>query len=169
MVSYPPLVVAVADLELSGARIEGAATFADLDIPEDDRVRLPYPLHYALHVAPVQAGILATGRLDAVVRVQCDRCLEPVDVPLSVPDVCHHFEEVTALVVDLTEHVREDILLVFPHGCLCREECRGLCPECGGNLNDTACDCRRVDDEATPWDALDGLDLSPAEPDENRP
>jgi uncharacterized protein len=44
--------------------------------------------------------------------------------------------------VDLTPLVREQVLLALTDPPLCREDCRGLCPQCGANLNEKACDCR---------------------------
>jgi uncharacterized protein len=44
--------------------------------------------------------------------------------------------------VDLTPLVREQVLLALTDRPLCREDCRGLCPQCGANLNESACGCR---------------------------
>jgi len=45
-----------------------------------------------------------------------------------------------------------------PQFTLCREECRGLCPQCGTNLNDGACEC--VPEQASsPWDALKNVEF----------
>ncbi len=43
--------------------------------------------------------------------------------------------------VDLDDLVREQILLALPTRQLCRDDCKGLCPTCGANLNQTTCDC----------------------------
>ena len=56
-------------------------------------------------------------------------------------------------VVDLRPMIREELLLVVPEFPVCREDCRGLCPRCGTNLNESECDCRSA--EADPrWEAL---------------
>jgi uncharacterized protein len=44
--------------------------------------------------------------------------------------------------VDLTPLIREQMLLALTERPLCREDCRGLCPHCGANLNESDCDCR---------------------------
>jgi len=61
--------------------------------------------------------------------------------------------------VDLDELVREQILLALPSRRLCREECKGLCPTCGADLNAGRCACeqREVDPR---WSALADLDKS---------
>jgi uncharacterized protein len=58
--------------------------------------------------------------------------------------------------LDLNELAREQILLSLPEQMFCREDCRGLCPACGKDLNDGECDCGS--DEIDPrWAALKGL------------
>ena len=47
---------------------------------------------------------------------------------------------------DLDELVREDILLSLPTKILCREDCKGICPYCGANLNEKQCDCKKPAD-----------------------
>ena len=44
---------------------------------------------------------------------------------------------------DLDSLVREDILLSLPTKILCREDCKGICPYCGTNLNEKQCDCKK--------------------------
>ena len=55
--------------------------------------------------------------------------------------------------IDLREPLREQLLLHLPEYVACREECRGLCPHCGANRNETECGC--VSERLPgPWDAL---------------
>ena len=68
--------------------------------------------------------------------------------------------------LDLTDDVREDILLSLPLKFLCQEDCRGLCPHCGQNLNEGTCSCQELDQEISaeeqeenPWSQLDKLKL----------
>lgn len=95
------------------------------------------------------------GRLRATVRGECRRCLTEVEAPLEVPvdvvfspdpdaaddpGVYRLADPLTA--VDVTEMVREELLLAAPAFVLCREDCAGLCPRCGADLNLGACDCQ---------------------------
>jgi uncharacterized protein len=106
-------------------------------------------------------GILVQGRLRAQMQVDCARCLEPVAVPLevSVEEVFSPTidiltgksitpeEEDRALwidehhILDLSEVVRQDVLLAAPISVMCRTDCRGLCPNCGQDLNQGKCGC----------------------------
>ena len=51
--------------------------------------------------------------------------------------------------LDLGAELRDEILLAMPISPLCREGCKGLCPVCGGNRNNLACDCEEKQRQAT--------------------
>jgi uncharacterized protein len=102
-----------------------------------------------------------SGRALTKLRVDCSRCVEPFDVPVEAAfDLRYvpHAENAgdgeievgeddlaTAFyregMVDLIELLREQFVLALPMKPLCEEACKGLCPECGANLNKTQCDC----------------------------
>ena len=106
-------------------------------------------------------GILARGKLNTEVEVTCSRCLisfhcpltlnieeeyfPTTDVvsgaPLSLPEepCCFTIDE--HHILDLTEAIRQYALLAIPMKPLCREDCAGLCPHCGHNLNLGPCHC----------------------------
>jgi len=116
------------------------------------------------------------GVISAEVSLACTRCLEPISKHLEIP--CHAVfvdadkEDTNAeaeiadelldesLVpdgkIDMAEVVREQILLATPEQVFCREDCKGLCPQCGANLNLIDCNC--ADDDTDPrWAALKSL------------
>jgi uncharacterized protein len=120
-------------------------------------------------------GVLVQGDLTGQATLPCARCLEPVVVPLNVAleeifvstidlvtgQTVMPEEEDRALwidehhILDLTEVLRQDVLLAAPLHVLCRDECRGLCPICGQNLNDGLCACQPEPDPR--WAALTAL------------
>lgn len=104
--------------------------------------------------------VVVSGRLDATVRLACGRCLEPlvarvepgVDVHLvPVPSVRQGETELRPDdlevdfyregILDLGALLRSETDLALPMKPLCRADCRGLCPGCGGNRNVTDCRC----------------------------
>jgi uncharacterized protein len=121
------------------------------------------------------AGVLVRGRFRGEANVSCARCLEPVSVPLDVeleevyePTIDmltgrprDPEEEDRALwidehhILDLTEVLRQDVLLALPLNAVCREDCLGLCPTCGANLNEETCDCHPEPDPR--WGPLTDL------------
>jgi uncharacterized protein len=105
----------------------------------------------------------------------CARCVEPVPTPLSgnfdlifrpqaadadpgersiTPDETEigYYEESG---LSLEDVVREQVLLSLPSRTLCKEDCKGLCPRCGQNLNLGTCNCNSTSDPR--WNALAGL------------
>ena len=100
------------------------------------------------------AGVVALAYTASFrLRVPCDRCLEPFE-----RDYSYSFEEILVLEeseehdeyiaapgarLDLDELCLSDLLLSLPYKQLCGlgEDCKGLCPRCGANLNHTSCGC----------------------------
>ncbi len=106
-------------------------------------------------------GILAKGTLHTEVEVICSRCLSLFSCPLAlnieeeyfptvdvvsgawlpVPDETGCFTIDEHHILDLTEAISQYVLLAIPMKPLCGEDCAGLCPNCGHNLNYGPCDC----------------------------
>lgn len=69
--------------------------------------------------------------------------------------------------VDITDDVREAVLLALPVNPRCRPDCRGLCPQCGANRNEKPCGCP-AEAEPGPWSALNALNLGAPKKARNR-
>lgn len=116
------------------------------------------------------------GRLVTTVEAPCDRCLSEVsfpieaafdvfyapietltpaeEVPLTPKDLAYGFYRDNLLDVDGL--VREQIFLALPFRWLCHPDCRGLCPQCGADLNQEMCSCAE-DTVALYWSVLQDL------------
>ncbi len=141
---------------------------ADDPMWEGSDVNLVEPLKVDLTARSVGDGVLLRGRLRATVQRECRRCLagvrQTVDdtVDMLFAPIGEDEDELGGEVyplpargqeLDVTDAVREQLLLRAPQYALCDEACRGLCPQCGTNLNEGSCDC--VSEAApSPWDAL---------------
>jgi uncharacterized protein len=108
--------------------------------------------------------VLVRGELSGALRLTCSRCLEPYgakaqagfDLLLVPAPEAHaaHGEELTpedldldyysGETVDLESLLKEQIILMVPLKPLCAEDCRGLCPRCGANLNRESCSCLEI-------------------------
>jgi uncharacterized protein len=98
-------------------------------------------------------GLMAEGQLDTAFDSECVRCLESFSLPLTVQidDLTFALPQAPSKVSEyrISEHgwiyadeaLREQIVLNVPLGVPCRPDCRGLCSQCGQNLNDGTCDC----------------------------
>jgi len=118
-------------------------------------------------------GILADVTLETTLPAECSRCLEDtsslvrtqfheefvptVDVRTGaalLPDPqSEAFPIDDSHILDLSEPIRQHVLMDTPLRPLCREDCRGLCPACGQNLNDGRCECE-PELEGSPFAAL---------------
>ncbi len=105
--------------------------------------------------------IYLTGSISTEAETVCSRCLEPIHIPVQT-EVATKYVEPEELEdeyelhesdidteffsenkVDITHSVHDQILLAIPMVCLCKEDCQGLCPKCGKNLNLGACGCAK--------------------------
>ena len=155
------LTISLVGIPPDGRDVEGAVSLSALLADwHDPRIQCPGELAYRLHVSPVRGGVLVQGSAVATLSGRCDRCLEPFPVPIGVSDICHFFPTPQGEELDLTADVREDTLLAFPNRLVCREDCRGLCPICGQDLNVKDCGCRSRQQAGDVWSGLEGLDLS---------
>ena len=153
--------------------LDGTESAEILDLPVDADPPLAAAGDITYHLSAVMAGadLIVTGSASVPLATVCARCLDDIRVPITVKDLCFHFEKVRDLEVDLTDDVREELLLAVPSCFYCSPDCKGICPVCGANLNHASCDCDRTPSEPgpdpaapSPWDQLDALNLAPEKP-----
>jgi uncharacterized protein len=146
----------------------------DADVPVDDPLWEPLPWRFAepvelrLDVQLAGRDVVVRGDVHGLAELSCRRCLVAVPYEVNeelifvyrsgVAPVEAEAEEVYPLPeksreVDLTQAVREHVLLSVPEFVSCDDACRGFCPRCGTNLNETTCECR-TEDEDPRWAAL---------------
>jgi uncharacterized protein len=121
-------------LDKGVVRLEGGLTPAELELEGlDELVRVEGLVKYDLGAEKLEKSILARGYVGLKLRCECARCLKPFTRVLELKDWTCHLElegddrtAVTNDCVDLTPHLREDILLEFPQHPLCKAECGGL-------------------------------------------
>ncbi len=160
-------------IDLAAARegpVETSATIAKDDpLIVGSGLTLATPLAVTGRFTTAGAGrYYWQAKLATVVRSECRRCLAPVDVPLSqslglvfvgeedaARDEDSYLVPRRASTLDLADAVREELLLAVPQFVECRQDCRGLCPRCGADLNAGPCGCQREIDPR--WEALTKL------------
>jgi uncharacterized protein len=118
----------------------------------------------------IDGGIEVTADIRAPWRGECRRCLRPLEGELRCevrelyrarteregPDADEETYPLEGDHLDLRSLVRDAVLLELPLAPLCRQDCLGLCPRCGADLNQGQCDCAPVAADGR-WSALDGL------------
>ncbi|MCK8601916.1 YceD family protein [Desulfoferrobacter suflitae] len=132
--------------------------------PDDPfAMELVRPVNVDLEIHKRPDHIRIIGSIESILRLTCHRCLddfqwllrEQVDVFLvedkNLPQDEEKELEVDELeyeffdgeIIELDQLVAEQIFLALPYKVLCSESCKGLCQNCGANLNQAACSCRR--------------------------
>ena len=121
-----------------------------------DNDLLPYPnatlsnVELKLQVTFVKPNVRVVGEIVCHVDGFCDKCLGEVSTQITLPFDQIFFKESSVEVdayvytdsrLDLTKAICDEIVLSLPSSLLCKEDCKGLCPKCGVNLNEQQCDC----------------------------
>ncbi len=130
-------------------------TLGDLGIEDlgDPAIRLDVNLGSS----PVASGFRLQGAVRGSLELTCDRCLDALALSVSgTVDFLIASEAGTAEIaasgptivlapsadsLDLVEQLRDALYLELPQKALCREDCKGLCPDCGQNWNHAECSC----------------------------
>jgi len=102
---------------------------------------------FVLARADVQRGInCLSARLALQVKAKavCSRCLSEFQISLDKETDLNFPLDKTTSVIDITDDIREAIMLDYPIKPLCKPGCLGLCPVCGTNLNEKKCGCKFV-------------------------
>lgn len=136
----------------------------DIELSESialDTVKTASPLHADLNIRIIGSELLVNGRMEGDVELQCSRCLNTyaarVESAVNVvyePSSTVNKEEHHKLksdeldigfykndTLDTDDVLVEQLLLNLPMKPLCSPGCKGICPECGADLNATSCNC----------------------------
>ncbi len=147
--------VHVLQIPLDGEHYEGEVPGAVLGL-DDENTRSTGSIRYALDVGVSDGGLWARGTLSAPVECRCVRCLEKFHRTLDVPDFAFQVELEGREMVDLTEHIREDILLALPAHPHCDWDGKKACK---ANFSTKQSVAEPLDDTRDAWKQLDKLKL----------
>ena len=156
--------VELASLERQGGKFAHDYQPGELELNEA-RVTVVAPPRVAGRIQQSDSKVAVKGEVSAELQLECDRCLKSLFIPVTgafeveyvTPDIYRAGEAAELLdedlslsvfdgeVVDIDELVREQLLLALPAQVLCREECKGLCPECGADRNLADCKCQEAE------------------------
>jgi uncharacterized protein len=118
------------------------------------------PIRYELFAQVVSSELIVKGIVAADIRLECGRCVEFFSTTVTDDDFLQGYDISGGVeTVDVTGDIREAVLLSVPHYPVCQPDCKGLCPQCGRNLNTGSCACRPASPGGR-WGALDGLKLT---------
>ncbi len=130
-----------------------------LELSQDNFTAPDGNINYEFVAEKIGDEVLIRGIVSIPFLFRCSRCNDIFKRELKIEDftrTCHI--SMDSEIIDLTDDVREDILLALPSYWVCSEECRGLCFQCGANLNKTNCKCERRNNNNI-WDVLNKLNI----------
>ena len=158
--------VSVSELLADRDGVRVLAFAEPLPAPSED-IAFVGPVAGEIRLAGTAGGVSLRGRVRAAATCTCGACLRRFDLPLTVevaedygprtgePEEADAERELTARdflvpveqgdTIDVTEVVRQHVLLALPLAPRCRDDCPGLCPRCGADLNNGLCGCAADD------------------------
>lgn len=153
--------ISLSDISDEGLHIHTHMSPGWLDnIPElqsgEEGTRLASDIDVDIVLTKSLREVTVLGNLSFSIEAPCSRCLEtvkldlrpdirlmlsPADKVIDVDDIDH--ETYRGDEVDLDDYLRGQIAISLPVKVICSEDCKGLCPNCGTNLNRETCDCEK--------------------------
>jgi len=137
-----------------GAPVQFVGTGDELGL---EAVKVPVKhLEISCHLAEAEEGFFLTCESIGELELACHRCLTKFEYHLDTESSAlivfekrAEFEDEEGIIeadphapeIDITKLISDSILLDIPYKVLCTEDCQGLCPQCGTNLNESTCDC----------------------------
>ncbi len=122
---------------------------------ELEKEKCPNRLEIEFKASLVSGEVLVTGTVKGELELECSSCNENVSYPIDLKieqSFPGNVEE-----IDLEEEIRQLITVNLPVKVLCKESCKGLCPQCGKNLNTGKCECPAVPPLDNRWERLKDL------------
>ena len=132
--------IIVRDISPKGLELSEEVEASSLGLLPDD-LKFISPIKIRAQISRVEDTILACTHVQACYSFFCSRCLESVETDRRQKfDFAYRIENGLDS-IDLSEDIRQEIILTAPTRILCDKNCKGICPQCGANLNKETCKC----------------------------
>lgn len=158
-----------------GLELDSTIEPAAFVLEEDrDHIRMLEDVHFKGKIAKSGTDAYLTGCVSVLVELSCSRCLDKFAFPLQCQVEVHYIRRPDSLAeevelgreeldetvyegeeIDIVPEIRDHLLLALPLKPLCKEDCSGMCPSCGANLNFERCECAE-ERENHPFGVLKG-------------
>lgn len=113
---------------------------SSLDL-ETEQVHFTEGLNVNAHIEKDRDILTVNCNVKSTKRQICSRCLSEFDTPLE-KDMNFIYKLSGEYTIELDDKIKDEIILDYPIKILCRPDCKGLCPQCGKNLNEGPCGCK---------------------------
>lgn len=151
------MLIEISKIPPEGLHFVGSEDPSILELDAEENISLQGPVQYELFVEIANKTLVVTGKISLEIAIACSRCTDLFPITIQDAEFVRDYELTPNIeTVDVTEDIREGILLNIPHFALCRPDCRGLCPQCKANLNHETCKCKTAAANED-WHTLDSL------------
>lgn len=113
----------------------------DLDL-DTYEIKYQSPINISTDVKKESQILYIKTHFSAIAEFRCSRCLKDCNVQIEKDFDFDYPLDKSNYIIDITHDLREEIILGYPVKFLCKEDCLGLCPKCGKDLNEGDCSCQ---------------------------
>ena len=132
--------VKVRDIPDAGLALVEEVAAEEIEL-EDSFFKSLTPLSVAANIILAEEAVVANVEVSGKFELTCGRCLEPFAVERNEHlDLYFEVDPQTEF-IELGEDIRQEMIMILSGILLCGEDCRGLCQQCGTNLNHQQCNC----------------------------
>ena len=124
-----------------GMDLEEVVEASELGI-EAPLIHYSQPIKIKAHVEKDKDILRIDCKIEGLIRQTCSRCLCEFDSPIDKKAGLIH-KLGNEHTVELKDDIKDTIMLDYPIRILCKEDCKGLCAQCGENLNEGTCKCKK--------------------------
>lgn len=134
---HPTMKIYVNRIPEEGLQERATYNPSTMDMERDDiHLRRPYEVN--ARITKIERELVVSAQITCQIELTCARCLE--EFPQTIhPHGVFSYPVGATDVVDITEDIRQEVILAYPMIPVCRQDCKGLCSACGQNLNLATC------------------------------
>ena len=137
------LKIAIKDIHPEGIEVSDHIPVAAIGLTRDDPGYFIAPLNVQAKVSRANNTVLAKTKVHGKYRSACARCLAEIERDWNGNFLFDFAVDKQTESVELDEDIRQEVLLNLPPRVLCKEDCKGICPQCGADLNNEECKCKQ--------------------------
>ena len=139
--------------------LNGSVSSSIFEIQKNEGLSFKEDIKYEFHVQKTSLDIIITGKVSTIVTYECVRCLNYFEDEIIVNNLVFSYQlNEEGDLIDLTPDICEEFLLRLSIMPICNEQCKGLCPVCGKDLNKRLCKCSEKK-APSPFDLLDNFNI----------
>ncbi|MFH1355161.1 MAG: DUF177 domain-containing protein [Candidatus Omnitrophota bacterium] len=134
------MIIDINRIPFEGETFEEEISPAQLEV-ETDIIKFRGNIKVKAGISRITNAVTANLNISGLIYANCSRCLEEFQMDLEKNLKLNYPVSSSDTKIDLSQDLKEEIMLDYPMKPLCSGECKGLCIRCGKNLNEGSCNC----------------------------